>query len=311
MATYSIDMGHGLPNQPNSGAVGIINESIETRVLGNKVISLLQKQGHKVINCTVDYPKSNSDSINQRINKANAQPSDLFVSIHFNSGGGKGVEILTVNAKYMIEADRVLKGMEKLGFRNRGIKTALTSTGSKVGVVHRTRSKAMLIEVCFVDTQSDVDLYRKNIDKIAEIIVEGITGKAINSSNNKQEIKNIGDDDMISDSVKVFANPNSPIAEQMKEQIKILQGVYKLPQNGIADEKLVKSLLELTGVETRGIVTIMQKILILKGMLSKGSDTGIIGQACRNGIDRFKESVGIPLNTVLVDRQTWRKLLEY
>ena len=31
MATYTIDMGHGLPNQPNSGAVGIINESIETR----------------------------------------------------------------------------------------------------------------------------------------------------------------------------------------------------------------------------------------------------------------------------------------
>ena len=124
--------------------------------------------------------------------------------------------------------------------------------------------------------------------------------------------KNVGDDiDMIADTVKIFASQNSPIKEQMQEQIKALQGVVGLAKDGIATEELVKKLPELKGHETRGCVTIMQNILILKGMLSKGSATGIIGQANRNGINRFKESVGIPLDTPLVDRQTWRKLLEY
>ena len=309
MATYSIDMGHGLPNQPNSGAVGIINESIETRVLGNKVISLLQKQGHKVINCTVDYPKSNSDSINQRINKANAQPSDLFVSIHFNSGGGKGVEILTVNAKYMIEADRVLKGMEKLGFRNRGIKTALTSTGSKVGVVHRTRSKAMLIEVCFVDTQSDVDLYRKNIDKIAEIIVEGITGKAITSSN-KQEIKDIGDDDMIP-TVRLNACMDSRIKDAMIQEIKGLQSCVGLNQDGVATQELCTKLPIFKGGESKGSASLLQSVLIIKGYLSKSKERPPLGRSVKSALDRFKVDNGIPITDELTNPLVWRCLLQY
>ncbi len=121
----------------------------------------------------------------------------------------------------------------------------------------------------------------------------------------------IGDDDMISNTVRVFASSNSNIAPQMQEYIKILQGVVGLKQDGVATEELVKKLPELKGAEQRGVVTIMQKILILKGFLSNGSDTGVIGPANKNAVNKFKESVGIPTNTTLIDRQTWRKLLEY
>ena len=34
----------------------------------------------------------------------------------------------------------------------------------------------MLIEICFVDTKSDVDLYRNNIENIADAIVKGLVG---------------------------------------------------------------------------------------------------------------------------------------
>ena len=82
------DNGHGIDGFPNSGAVGIISESKEDRVLGNKIIAKLRALGHTVYNCTVDKPLSNSQSINRRVELANAQKLDIFVSLHFNSCGG-------------------------------------------------------------------------------------------------------------------------------------------------------------------------------------------------------------------------------
>ena len=284
-------MGHTISG-PNYGAVGIIKESEETRRLGKEVKCLLQKQGHTVIDCTIDKALSNSDSINRRVSKVNAQRLDLFVSIHFNSGGGTGCEVLTYKGKYLIEADKILENMESIGFRNRGIKDAVTYKGDKVAVIYKTRPKSLLIETCFVDSIDDINRYKDNINKIAAAIVGGITGKTLDSSS-------------------ISANKNNPIALYMQQEIKLIQGTYGFKQDGIATDELINKLPDLKGYERRGIVTIMQRILILKGFLSRKSATGVIGPANRNAINRFKESVGIPTDTTLVDRQTWRKLLEY
>lgn len=122
---------------------------------------------------------------------------------------------------------------------------------------------------------------------------------------------NMEDDDMIADTVKVAACKQNPIATSMINEIKILEKVVGLKEDGIATEELVKKLPELNGIESRGCVTVMQRILIRKGFLSYGSDTGVIGQSNKEAIKRFKDNVGIPDNTKLIDRQTWRKLLEY
>lgn len=299
-----IDMGHTVKG-PNTGAVSLINESIETRVVGNKVIELLKKQGHTVVNCTIDTASSNSDSLSKRVKIANAQKLDLFVSIHFNAsnGSGNGTEIFTNKAVKHEYAVRVNNKLAALGFTNRGIKD-----GSNLYVVKSTSSTAMLIEVCFVDNSKDVGLYTKNKDNIAIAIVEGIMNKSIS---NTDTIKIEEDEDMIPDTVKLHANSSSSTKDFMIEKIKLLQGVVKITQDGIATESLVKKLPELSGVETKGCVTVMQQILIKKGFLSNGSDTGIIGPANKNAIEKFKESVGIPTGKILIDRNVWRKLLEY
>lgn len=312
-----IDMGHTLSG-PNYGSEGILKESEETRKLGNKVIELLNKEGHTVINCTVDTASSNNASLSGRYTKANAQTLDLFVSLHFNKfdGTAYGSEILTYNGKQLPEAVEILKQLNKLGFTNTG-KDELSrgiKNGSHLAVIRNTKARAMLIETCFIDNKRDIELYQKNIEKIAQIIVEGITRTKITSSNgiSSSSSKSIETEEIeIPGTLKSSACKENPISNKMIEEIKLLQGVVGLSKDGVGTYKLCKLLPELKGHETRGCVTVMQRILILKGMLSKGSDTGIIGNANRDGIKRFKDSVGVPESNILMDALTWFKLIEY
>lgn len=294
------DMGHGLEGYPNSGAKGKISESVETRVLGNLAISKLKKLGHTVVNCTVDRPASNSDSISKRIALANAQKLDIFVSLHFNSGGGHGVEVLTVNAKYMVQADRFLKSMEKIGFKNRGIKTALTSKGDPVGVVHKTNAPAMLIETCFVDSEYDTLLYKQNIDKIADAIVYGITGQIAK-----------GDEEDMIPTLRLSACAHNPLKEHYIAEIKLLQGVAGLAQNGIATEELCMKLPVFKGGESRGSASVLQTLLMLKGYLSGSDDRPALGTSVKSAVDNLRRNAGLPASTHITDPHVWRVLLEY
>ena len=164
-----IDLGHGC--NYDGGAVGFIKEEEIINTVGNKVITKLRALGHNVIECRPSTASSTSNSLNKRCSTANNNNVELFVSIHANAGGGVGTEIYTYNAKQHSYAVNVLNNICSLGFRNRGIKS-----GNNLAVINGTSMEAMLIEICFVDTQSDVDLYRNNIENIADAIVKGLVG---------------------------------------------------------------------------------------------------------------------------------------
>ena len=166
-----INCGHTVSGQPGCGAVGYIDESVETRNVGRALERIFKNAGHTVIDCTNDYAATTSGNLSEIVRMANAQPLDLFVSIHFNAGGGKGTEVYTYGGKTFLEAENVCKSIAALGFNNRGVKD-----GSSLYVVHRTDAKAMLVEVCFVDT-NDTDKYKSiGCDKVAAAIYAGITG---------------------------------------------------------------------------------------------------------------------------------------
>ena len=172
-----INCGHTVSRQPGCGAVGFIDESVETRNVGYKLMLLLRQAGHTVVDCTNDYAPSTSSNLSQIVGLANKQPLDLFISIHFNAGGGQGTEVFTYGGEKHAEAVRVCNALNKFGFVNRGIKD-----GSNLYVVRRSDAKAMLIEVCFVDTKSDVDLYNSvGVDRIAQAICTAITGQEMNN----------------------------------------------------------------------------------------------------------------------------------
>ncbi len=170
-----INCGHTVSGIPGCGAVGIIDESEETRNVGLKLEKILAKAGHAVYDCTNDYANTTSQNLSEIVRMANAQPLDLFVSIHFNSGGGKGTEVFTYGGAKHSEAVAVCDKLHELGFTNRGVKD-----GSTLYVIRHTDAKAMLVEVCFVDTATDVDLYHKlGAETVAAAIAEAITGQTM------------------------------------------------------------------------------------------------------------------------------------
>jgi N-acetylmuramoyl-L-alanine amidase len=154
-----------------TGAVGRIVEGEHTRLVGAEVRRLLKEAGHNAINCTVDSANSVNESLSKIMEFANRQDLDWFIAIHFNAGGGEGVEVYTFDGRQYKDALDVCSNISKLGFKNRGVKD-----GKGLYVIKRTVAKSMLIEVCFVDTV-DADHYLKvGYKAIAKAIVEGIIG---------------------------------------------------------------------------------------------------------------------------------------
>ena len=85
-----INAGHTISSQPACGAVGYLNESDEARAVSKELINLLCRAGHIAYDCTNDIASSEAANLSYIVTLANAQKLDLFVSIHFNAGGGQG-----------------------------------------------------------------------------------------------------------------------------------------------------------------------------------------------------------------------------
>lgn len=150
-----------------TGANKYLNESIETRKIAYELMKLLADTNHEVV--PVVFDKSNNN-LKEAVELANNEKATLLVSIHLNAGGGSGCEVYTYNAKNLPAAHKVCKNLEKLGFKNRGIKN-----GSNLYVIKNTKMSAMLIEICFVDNKEDVSLYNKvGVEEIAKAIYKSI-----------------------------------------------------------------------------------------------------------------------------------------
>ena len=97
--------------------------------------------------------KNITKSLDKQVNLCNSVNADFNICIHFNkTSGGYGSEIYTYKGNYIEEADRVLKELNKLGFRNRGIKNM------GLALTNRTKAKTIYIETCFIDSEKDVAL---------------------------------------------------------------------------------------------------------------------------------------------------------
>lgn len=170
---FNVHGGHSLKCR---GASGLLDEVNEDRAVKNKVIELLRANGHTVYDCTDDNGKDQNSNLKAIVNKCNDHKVDLDVSIHLNAGGGTGTEVYVYNdnSKAKDEAERIAKNISKtLGIRNRGVKTS-----TKLYVLRKTNSPALLIECCFVDNATDK--VKWNADQCAKAIVEGILNKSVN-----------------------------------------------------------------------------------------------------------------------------------
>ena len=173
-----ISKGHAIKGIA-TGACAILSETVVNRAVGNLLISKLRAKGHTVIDCSKDTATSELNQLQGVVAKANAQYLDIFIDLHLNASGGRGSEVYVLNGASTSTkqiAQKVQNKLVSIGFNDRGVKTANFYT------LKNTKCKAILIEMFFIDTQSDCDLYKKLGDEIiANKIAEAITGESYDS----------------------------------------------------------------------------------------------------------------------------------
>ncbi len=174
--------GHGKAGLGAIGAVSILNESIENRLINAEIIKLLLANSITVYDNTVDVG-TKTEILNEIIANCNYRTTDLELSIHFNAGVGDtkgngattGVECFVYNTASATAkiADRINRKIAAFGFKNRGVKD-----GKHLAFVSKVKAPAILIEVCFVDDKDDAELYQKTgCQAIAKAIVEAVLNK--------------------------------------------------------------------------------------------------------------------------------------
>jgi hypothetical protein len=160
MADFVISSGHGLYVR---GASGILDEVDEAR----KVVDRLAKD----LNAAVFHDnasKSQDENLNRIVSFHNSQERLLDISVHFNAyvetHSPMGCEVLYVTQN-ALASQLSLAIANAGGFINRGGKKR-----SDLYFLNHTNEPAILIEVCFVDSVADAQLYQGNFEPICEAI---------------------------------------------------------------------------------------------------------------------------------------------
>lgn len=166
MAKIIVNAGHTKLGNKGYGAVGLLNESIETRRIAYHLMYLLASTKHEVIPAVYDR---SSNNLKDAVKLSNSKKVDLFISIHLNAsnGNGEGSEVYTWKGNKVKQATSILTNLEKLGFKNRGIKD-----GSHLYVIKNTKATCILVECCFADNSNDKKKY--NAFNIAKAIFNAI-----------------------------------------------------------------------------------------------------------------------------------------
>lgn len=241
MSKFAIDPGHGDVNGSlggDGGAVGYLVEQDCALDIGNRVISKLKSLGYEAWNVRPSTASSVTDSLQQRCD--GAVSADYLVSIHLNAGGGKGSEVFAMSSAGNTLASSVLSSLVSLGFVNRGVKD-----GSGLYVIKHSKPVAILIEVCFVDTKSDADLYNQlGSETIANAIVQGLTGRQVSDSNMSPDfIKSVQHDlQRVSCLEPGENNATGKLDDKTKQAITQFRYIVDLPSGNSIDDALVNAL---------------------------------------------------------------------
>lgn len=170
MALVVMDAGHG---GVNPGAIyNGRREKDDALALTLAVGRILEQNGVEVVYTRTDDVY---ESPYQKAQEANEAGADYFVSIHRNSSPYPnqytGIETLVYN-RYG-EAARLAYNindrLEEVGFENQGV-----NERPNLVVLNSTEMPAVLVEVGFINTDEDNQIFDERFDDIARAIADGI-----------------------------------------------------------------------------------------------------------------------------------------
>ena len=167
-----ISSGHG---KYVAGASGIIVEHEEAVRVVDALAPRLQDRGVNVVTFEDTTSRSQSENLNTIVNFHNKQKRDLDISVHFNAyeqkSGPMGTEVLYVTQSGL--AKEMSAAIASCGFIDRGPKKR-----TDLAFLNGTTEPAILIEVCFVDSETDCEIYGAQFDAICDAIADVLGGES-------------------------------------------------------------------------------------------------------------------------------------
>ena len=171
------DYGHG-GKDPGATYKGR-HEAHDVLLIGQAVAKRLRAAG-----VLIDETRTSNTtlSLDQRVKIELKKNYDYFISYHrnaFKPEVATGAEVFvyhSYNAKSKPLATRIQQALVTVGFRNRGVKTA------DFYVLKHTKAPALLLEIGFIDSSIDNQLFDTKFDAIAD----GIANAILNITNMKK-----------------------------------------------------------------------------------------------------------------------------
>lgn len=170
----AISAGHG---KHVPGASGYIDEAEETPMVMRAVAQALRARGITAVEFWDQTSTTQAANLDAIVDWHNAQTRDLDVSIHFNCGNGNQAAAIGTECLYVTQqelAESVAAAVATTGLIDRGAKYR-----GDLAFLNGTEMPAILVEVLFVNSRADVDIYNAQFDAICDAIAAGIAGTSV------------------------------------------------------------------------------------------------------------------------------------
>jgi N-acetylmuramoyl-L-alanine amidase len=165
-----ISSGHSTKCQ---GAIGILNEVDEATAVVDQLAADLRHRGVDVVTYHDTVSTSQNENLNRIVDFHNSKVRDLDISVHFNAyvetPKPMGCEVLYYSQESL--ARKLSQAIAQAGFIDRGPKLR-----TDLFFLAHTAMPSALLEVCFVDSIADADLYRERFEEICENLAEALGG---------------------------------------------------------------------------------------------------------------------------------------
>ena len=223
-------------------------------------------------------------------NDANSWDADLFVSNHFNAGGGDGYEAL-VHGQKRVELGRVFeKHVLAAGQNSRGVKLR-----PDLAVLKNTYMPAIVNEGAFVDNLKDIQDWNDNAElKTLGMAYAKAAAEFLSLEEKPQQQEKIAE------------------SYTLSQFIRDVQGVTGSNQDGIAGAETLGNTVTVSAYKNSShpVVEFIQKRLLALGYAGVGVADGIAGPKFTQAVQAFqKDNDCVADGEITARNKTWRKLL--
>jgi N-acetylmuramoyl-L-alanine amidase len=186
--TYTLITGHA-GHTIGGGARGCIyEESAVARQFNELLIKAFKSVGQSIVDMTDNVGKTQNQNLTNLVRNCNSHPKSdrLDISLHLNSDGGTGAEVLYYDQQAL--AAKVSASISKvLGLKDRGAKQR-----KDLYVLSKTNAPAILIELCFIDNANAMAALMSKLQEVANAVVESIAGKVVQTVQKSKVLKTGG-----------------------------------------------------------------------------------------------------------------------